>query len=126
MGGRGCFEPADVVISTHVAYVVRDIAGFVRKMDLHARKMVRIVLYPFSPQSEGFEIWERVHGEKRLALPGLPQLLDVMEELKIPFESEPLSANHPRELLDAASKHWSRPPAGSTYNRATPRCARLN
>ena len=90
-------EPADAVISTHVAYVVRDIAGFVRKMDAHARKMVRIVLYPFSPQSEGFEIWERVHGEKRLALPGLPQLLDVMEELKIPFESEPLSPNHPRD-----------------------------
>ena len=28
-------EPADVVISTHVAYVVRDIAGFVHKMDAY-------------------------------------------------------------------------------------------
>ena len=89
-------EPADVVVSTHVAYVVRDIAGFVRKMDAHARKMVRMVLYPLSPQSESFEIWEMVHGEKRLALPGLPQLLDVMEELEIPFESEALAPNSPR------------------------------
>ena len=89
-------EPVDVVISSHVAYVVRDIAGFVRKMDDHARKMVRIVLYPFSPQSESFAIWEMVHGEKRLSLPGLPQLLDVMEELQIPFESEPLAPNSPR------------------------------
>ena len=89
-------EPADVVISTHVAYVVRDIAGFVEKMDAHARKMVRVVLYPFSPQSETFELWEMVHGEKRLSLPGLPQLLDVMEELGIPFESEPLTPNSPR------------------------------
>ena len=89
-------EPVDVVISTHVAYVVRDIAGFVRKMDAHSRKMVKVVLYPFSPQSENFEIWERVHGQKRLALPGLPQLLDVLEELKTPFRDEALEANAPR------------------------------
>ena len=89
-------EPADVAISTHVAYVVRDISGFIRKMDAHARKMVKIVLYPFSPQSENFEIWERVHGEKRLSLPGLTQMLEVLEELNIPFELEALGANPPR------------------------------
>ena len=89
-------EPADVVISTHVAYVVRDIAAFIRKIDAHARRMARIVLYPLSPQSESFEIWERVHNEKRLALPGFPQLLDVMQELEIPFESEALTPNSPR------------------------------
>ncbi len=88
--------PADMVISTHVAYVVRDIAGFIRKMDAHARKMVRMVLYPFSPQSESFEIWERVHREKRLSLPGLPLLLEVLQELEIPFEQEALEPNPPR------------------------------
>ena len=89
-------EPVDVVISTHVAYVVRDIAGFVRKMDAHARKMVKIVLYPFSPQWQLFEVWERVHGERRHALPGMPQLCEVLEELDIPFEVDDLGADTPR------------------------------
>ena len=89
-------EPVDVVISSNVVYVVRDIKGFLLKMDAHARKSVRMVLYPFSPQSENFEIWERVHGEKRLSLPCLPQLLDVLEELEIPFENEALGPNPPR------------------------------
>ena len=89
-------EPADVVISAHVAYVVRDIAGFVQKLDAHARKLVKMVMYPFSPQSENFEMWERVHGEKRLSLPCLPQLLEVLGEMDIPFKDEALEPNPPR------------------------------
>jgi len=83
-------DPGDVVLCAHVLYVIRDIEHFVRKMDSHARGKVLIVLYQSPPQSQIYPLWEQVHGEKRLALPSLPQLLEVLSELGIDPQVEML------------------------------------
>ena len=41
-------EPADVVLCSHVVYVVEEIGPFVRKMDSHARRLVLAVHVPVS------------------------------------------------------------------------------
>ncbi len=79
-------EPADVVLCSHVVYVVEDIGGFVRKLDSHARRVVLCVLFQSPPQTQMCGLWERVHGEPRHLLPCLPEFLPVLEELGIQAE----------------------------------------
>ena len=76
-------EPADVVLCSHVVYVIEDIGSFVRKMDSHARRLVLAVLFQSPPQSQIYSLWEQVHGEKRRRLPCLPEFLPVLEQLGI-------------------------------------------
>ncbi len=76
-------EPADVALCSHVVYVVEDIEPFVRKMNGHARRLVLAVVFQHSPISQIYGLWEQVHGERRHALPALPQFLPVLEELGI-------------------------------------------
>ncbi len=76
-------DPADVVLSSHVVYVIQEIEPFVRKMESHARRLVLAVLFQSPPQAQMAGLWERVHGEERLRLPCLPEFLPVLEELGI-------------------------------------------
>ena len=76
-------EPADLVLCSHVVYVIRKIDTFIRKLDSHARQRVVIVVYNAPPQSQIYPLWQLIHGRERLALPSLPQLLEVLEELGI-------------------------------------------
>ena len=82
--------PADIVLCVHVLYVVRDIEGFIRKLEAHGRERVLIVLFKDPPQSQTYPIWKLVHGEERLPLPSLPQLEEVLEELGINARMEAL------------------------------------
>ena len=93
-------EPADVVLCSHVVYVIEDIGAFVRKMDHHARRMVLTIVFRSSPLSYVYGLWEQVHGEKRHALPALPQFLPVLEELGIIAEVTEL-AEQPRREFDS-------------------------
>ncbi len=79
-------EPADVVLCSHVVYVVEDIGPFVRKLCSHSRRLVVCVLFRSPPQSQIYGLWERVHGEMRHRLPCLPEFLPVLEELGIGAE----------------------------------------
>ncbi|MCE2500677.1 MAG: class I SAM-dependent methyltransferase [Dehalococcoidia bacterium] len=93
-------EPADVVLCSHVVYVIEDIGAFVRKMDRHARRMVLAIVFRSSPLSYVYGLWEQVHGETRHALPALPQFLPVLEELGISAEVTEL-AEQPRREFDS-------------------------
>ena len=93
-------EPADVVLCSHVVYVIEDIGAFVRKMDRHARRMVLAIVFRSSPLSYVYGLWEQVHGEQRHALPALPQFLPVLEELGISPEVTEL-AEQPRREFDS-------------------------
>ena len=79
-------EPSDVVLCSHVVYVVEDIEAFVRKLDSHARRLVLCVLFQSPPQSHISGLWEEVHGEPRRRLPCLPEFLPVLDELGIRAE----------------------------------------
>ena len=76
-------EPADVVLCCHVLYVVKDVEGFVRKLESHARQRVLVVLFESSPQAQTYPLWKRVHGEDRLHLPALPEFMEVLSELDV-------------------------------------------
>ena len=74
---------ADVALCAHVVYVVPDIAPFLRKLEAHARQRVLMLLHKEPPQALLYPLWERIHGEKRLRLPGLPEFEEVLTELGI-------------------------------------------
>ena len=86
----------DVAFCAHVVYVVRDIGAFLRKMESHARDRVMVVLFSAAPQSQTYRLWQEIHGKERLALPSLPQLRDVLEELGIDAQVDPLPPQNPR------------------------------
>ncbi len=88
-------EPADVVLCSHVVYVIENIEPFVRKMDTHARRRVLAVVFEAPPQSQIYPLWEQVHGEKRQTLPSLPQFLPVLEEMGIHPEVAELERQSP-------------------------------
>ena len=75
--------PGDVIICAHVVYTIRDIAGFLKKLNGHARRQVVVVVYNQSPQSTIYPLWKLVHGEERLPLPSLPELCDALTDLGI-------------------------------------------
>ena len=76
-------EPADVVLSSHVVYVIQEIEPFVRKKESHARRLVLAVVFQSPPQAAMAGLWEQVHGEERLRLPSLPEFLPVLDEMGI-------------------------------------------
>ena len=76
-------EKADVVLSSHVVYVIQEIEPFVRKKEDHARRLVLAVVFQSPPQAAMGGLWKQVHGEERLRLPSLPEFLPVLEELGI-------------------------------------------
>ena len=85
-------EPADLVLSVHVLYVIPDIEGFLRKMETHAKSRVMVVLYEAPPQSQIYPLWAEVHGSPRLPLPSVPQFREVLDELGIAFREDRLAA----------------------------------
>jgi 2-polyprenyl-3-methyl-5-hydroxy-6-metoxy-1,4-benzoquinol methylase len=73
--------PADLVLCAHVVYGVDDIAPFLEKLEQHARRRVVIVSHTKSPVSIAAPFWKAVHGEERVNLPALPELVPVLWEM---------------------------------------------
>lgn len=76
-------NPADAVLCSHVVYGVADIAPFVRKLSAHARRRVIMLSFVDSPQASVAPLWEPVHGERRVNLPALPELMNVLWEIGV-------------------------------------------
>ena len=76
-------EAADVVLCSHVVYGVADIRPFIEKLSSHARRRVVLLSFVDSPQSSIAPLWEPVHGERRINLPALPELVNVLWEMDI-------------------------------------------
>jgi hypothetical protein len=100
-------QPHDAVLCAHVLYTVRDVATFTWKLTTHAHHKVLAVLHQVQPQLEiSRAFWKRVHGEERLALPALPEFLQALHELGIPFRTvalpdvEPQSFESPQEARE--------------------------
>ena len=91
-------DPVDLVLCAHVLYGTADIEAFVRKLDQHARKRVAILIYMESPQAQFGPLWPRVHGEGRIDLPALPELLPVLWQLGIYPDVEMFKAVSPRTV----------------------------
>ncbi|PKB71243.1 MAG: hypothetical protein BZY87_06395 [SAR202 cluster bacterium Io17-Chloro-G6] len=100
---------ADMALCCHVLYVIQDIDRFVRKLEKHADRVL-VVMYQAPPQSQIYPIWELVHGEPRLALPSLPEFLEVLSQLEIDPEIEVVHTERNRgfENLETAKEQLSR------------------
>lgn len=76
-------EAADLVLCAHVVYGVTEIEPFLRKLGEHARGRVVIVTHTVAPTSVAAPFWKAVHGEERLLLPALPELVPVLWEMDV-------------------------------------------
>lgn len=93
-------ESADVVISAHVVYTVQEIETFLRKLTDHANREVIAVVFEEPAMSNYFPLWEKVHCEKRISLPSLPQLKEVLAEMGIEFTTQKLPEWNSRPFKD--------------------------
>ena len=93
-------EPADVVLCAHVVYGVADIQPFIRKLETHARKRVLILAFLDSPQAHLAPFWGPLHGEERVNLPALPELMGVLWAMGIFPDLQMVNAADPRGFQD--------------------------
>jgi SAM-dependent methyltransferase len=89
-------EPADIVLCVQVLYTVRDIVSFIRKLEAHAREKVLVVLYENPPHTQANPLWPGVHGQIRLKLPSLRELVQLLWEMGIFPDVEMMPPQEPR------------------------------
>jgi len=73
----------DGALCSHVTYGINDIEMFIS--NVHRKTLDRVVLISFmqSPQVHLGTLWELVHGERRIHLPGVPELIEVLEDMGV-------------------------------------------
>lgn len=90
--------PADVSLIAHVGYDVEDIWPFLEAMERATRRECLALLMERSPAMLAEPFWREVHGERRIALPALPALVDLL-------------AAHGRapevRMLESSRRRWS-------------------
>jgi SAM-dependent methyltransferase len=69
---------ADVALIAHVGYDIESIGPFVDAMERAAARLCVAMLTDMSPASVADPFWPVVHGEERVALPALPELLELL------------------------------------------------
>jgi SAM-dependent methyltransferase len=79
---------ADVVVSAHVAYAVREIGPFLETMDRAARRSCYLYLGLRHPTTALSPFWERFHGKPRLPLPAAMEAFNALHQLSIPAAME--------------------------------------
>jgi CTP:molybdopterin cytidylyltransferase MocA/ubiquinone/menaquinone biosynthesis C-methylase UbiE len=70
---------ADVALIAHVGYDIESIGPFVRAMESVARRLCVAVLMERQPASVADVCWPPVHGEARVALPALPDFVELLQ-----------------------------------------------
>lgn len=79
-GALGPFPVADIALIAHVGYDVETIGPFVEAMEGAARRLCVGVLMERQPASVADPFWPPVHGEARVALPALPEFVELLRE----------------------------------------------
>jgi SAM-dependent methyltransferase len=76
--------PADVAISAHVLYSVREIGPFLQALAAAASRACYLFLALRHPTAFISDFWERLRGEPRLPLPCALEALNALHQLGIP------------------------------------------
>jgi hypothetical protein len=74
----GRLPAVDVSLIAHVAYDIEPIGVFLDAMEAATRERCVAVLTDRSPASVADPFWPLVHGEERVALPALPELVGLL------------------------------------------------
>jgi len=69
---------ADVALIAHVGYDIEAIGPFVEAMEMATRRLCVAVLMERQPSSIADVLWLPVHGEARIPLPALPELVELL------------------------------------------------
>jgi len=72
---------ADVALIAHVGYDIEAIGPFLAAMESAAGRVCVAILMERQPSSIADVCWPPVHGETRVALPALPELLDLLRAM---------------------------------------------
>ena len=76
-------DAADLALCAHVVYGVADIEPFIRKLEAHAKELVVLLAFVESPMNRISRFWQPVHGERRIDMPALPELVNALWEMGI-------------------------------------------
>jgi SAM-dependent methyltransferase len=74
----GPLPAADVALIAHVGYDIEQIGPFLDAMEASTRGRCIAVMTDRSPASVADPFWPLVHGEERVPLPALPELVEVL------------------------------------------------
>ena len=74
----GKLPAADVALIAHVGYDIERIGPFLEAMEAAAGERCVAVLTDHSPGAVADPFWPLVHGEARVALPALPELVELL------------------------------------------------
>ena len=76
-------DAADLALCAHVVYGVAALEPFVRKLEAHANELVVLLAFVESPMNRISRFWQPVHGEERIDMPALPELVNALWEMGI-------------------------------------------
>ena len=76
----GAFE-ADVSLIAHVGYDIEAIGPFIRAMEAATSRLCIATLMERQPSSIADVCWPPVHGEERVALPALPEFVELLRAM---------------------------------------------
>lgn len=93
-------DAADAVLCAHVVYGVSDIEPFIRKLQAHANSLVVILSFIESPMNRISRFWQPVHGEERIDMPALPELVNALWEMGIYPDVQMLAPVMPDKFED--------------------------
>ena len=79
VGSAAAAVTADVVLIAHVGYDVEAIGPFVDAMESAADRLCVAVMMDRVPASAADPFWPPVHGEARVALPALPDFVELLQ-----------------------------------------------
>jgi cyclopropane fatty-acyl-phospholipid synthase-like methyltransferase len=93
-------EPADMVLSAHVLYMIEDICAFVAKVVTHARQKVLMLMFMLPPSARYAPFWRQVHDEDKHELPGAGEFIQVLWEMDVWPDVEMFEPRPSRALKD--------------------------
>ena len=70
--------PADVALIAHIGYDIEAIGPFLDAMETAAQRLCVAVLMEQPPASLVDSFWPAIHGEPRVALPALPEFVELL------------------------------------------------
>jgi SAM-dependent methyltransferase len=69
---------ADIGMIVHVGYDIEAIAPFLDQLEAHSSRLCAAALFERAPISDFAPLWPAVHGEPRILLPALPELIRLL------------------------------------------------
>ena len=113
---------ADAALIAHLGYDIEAIGPFLDAMEAAASRLCVAILMERQPSSIADPFWPPIHGEERVALPALPEFLELLrvrgsEPTVLRFPRPPRTADSVEELHGFVRRHLWLTPGGAKDRR---------